>query len=212
MGSRAVGFALASGLCILGSARAQLLEPSSPPTLKAETPPSQVFGKVQQPFPRTYLNNDTAPLVNNLHPNFRTDPKLVGGIDLTPNLGIETGFSNLFSQGFHYMDERRNDERNGALGNDGFASYLAAKVTVPVGERFSAYGKVGLAYSLRESTVDAATQRDIDVGPYASVGAKYKLNDKASLVGEYQKQGDTGQKWQNSTNANGISAKLKLGF
>ena len=155
MDSKAAVFALASGLCALGSAQAQLLDPSTPPTLKAETPPSQAFGKVLQPFPRTYLNNDTAPLVNNLHPNFRTDPKLVGGIDLTPNLGIEAGLSNLFSQGFHYMDERRGDERAGALGNNGFASYLAAKINVPVGERFSAYGKVGLAYSMRESTLKA---------------------------------------------------------
>jgi len=196
----------------MGSAWAQLLEQPSAPTLQAETPAAQAFGKIQQPFPRSYMSNETAPAIDNLHPNFRTDPKLVGGFELTPNLGIEAGFSNLYSQGFHYVDARHAYERAGALGNHGFASHLAAKVSVPVDDRLTAYGAAGVAYSLRESAAKDKTLRDIDVGPYAGVGAKYKLTDKASLSGEYQLQGDTGKKWSNDTNANGFSAKLKLGF
>jgi opacity protein-like surface antigen len=212
LGMSALGFALTAGVFVIGSAQAQLLEPASAPTLQAEKPMDQVFGKIQQPFPRSYMSNETAPSIDKLHPNFRTDPKLVGGFELTPNLGIEAGFSNLYSQGFHYMDERHADERGGALGNHGIASHLAAKVTVPVDDRLSAYGKLGVAYSVRESAGQDKTLRDIDVGPYAGVGAKYKLTDKASLSGEYQFQGDTGKKWSNDTNANGFGAKLKLGF
>jgi len=206
-----IRFACAAGLFVLGGAQAQMPDQAAAPTLQAEKP-AATFGNALQPFPRAYLNDENAPAVGKLHPNFRTDPKLVGGIDLTPNLGIEAGFSNLFSRGFHYMDEAHGDERAGSLGNRGFASYLAAKITVPVDERFSAYGKLGMAYSVRESTEKAVTSRDIDVGPYASVGARYKLSDKAALIGEYQMQGDAADKWKNGTNATGISAKLKIGF
>jgi opacity protein-like surface antigen len=209
---RAFCFALAAGGIVIGSAQAQLLAPASAPTLQAQQPAAQAFGKIQQAFPRSYMSNDTAPAVDNLHPNFRTDPKLVGGFELTPNLGIEAGLSNLYSRGFHYVDERHADEIKGAFGNHGIASYLAAKVSVPVDDRLSAYGKLGIAYSVRESAGADKTLRDVDVGPYAGVGAKYKLTDKASLSGEYQFQGDTGKKWSNDTNANGFGAKLKLGF
>jgi hypothetical protein len=201
-----------AGLAVVNSAQAQMLEQPSSPTLQAQTPAAQVFGKLVQPGARAYLRNETANDPDGLHPDYRTDAKLIGGIDLTPNLGIEAGLSNLYSRGFHYVLEGDAAGRAGAMGSNGVASYLAAKATAPVGERFSAYGKLGIASSMRNASEKGQTLTDIDAGPYAAVGAHYKLSEKASLSTEYQRQGDTGKKWGNDTNANGVSAKLKLGF
>lgn len=203
------GFAVAVGIILVaGSAQAQLLK----------LPPSEFQAQTltlsrTQPFPLPYINNETPVLQDNPLRTYRSDPKLVAGFDLNRNFGFEAGFSNLFSRGFHYVDvDAHPEEREGVLGNHGFTSYLAAKLTVPIGERLSTYGKVGIAYSERE-TRDAAARpvKDADAGPYANVGARYKLTDKATLSGEYQRAGDT-KKWGGDSNANGVGAKLHLGF
>jgi hypothetical protein len=54
---------------------------------------------------------------------------------------------------------------SGALGVKGFHSYLAGKLTVPVNDSFSAYGKLGIAYSERKG---ATTNGN-------AMGAKLKL-------------------------------------
>ena len=200
--------AVVAGIVLAGAAHAQLLN-VPPSSFQAHT----LTLSRTQPFPLPYINSEVPVLQSNPLHTYRSDPKLVLGFDLTPNLGFEAGFANLYSRGFHYVDmEGRPDEREGVLGNHGFTSYLAAKLEVPVGERLSAYGKLGVAYSERD-TRDAAARplKEGDAGPYANVGARYKLTQRATVSGEYQRAGDT-KKWGGDTNANGIGAKLHLGF
>jgi hypothetical protein len=205
---KACGFVVAAGFFLAGAAQAQLLN-VPPSSFQAHT---LTLSKTQ-PFPLPYINSDVPVLQSNPLHTYRSDPKLVLGFDLTPNLGLEAGFANLYSRGFHYVDmEGRPDEREGVLGNHGFTSYLAAKLEAPVGERLSAYGKLGVAYSERE-TRDAAAMplKEGDAGLYANMGARYKLTEKATVSGEYQRAGDS-KKWGGDTNANGVGAKLHLGF
>jgi opacity protein-like surface antigen len=209
-------FALAgAAIFAAGSAQAQLLDQPAPPQLRnADPAQSQPFAGSFRPFPRPYkIENETPISYDTIFDSYRTDPKLLAGVELSPNLALETGFVNLFSRGFHFVEYGRADERAGALGTKGFSSHFAGKLTVPVGERFSAYGKLGVAYSQRKASDGAGNSaRDIDVGPYANVGARFKLNEKASVSGEFTRFGNTANKWGGETNATGVSTKLKVGF
>jgi hypothetical protein len=142
---------------------------------------------------------------------FRTDPRLVAGVNLNPFLAVETGYVERIDRGFHKIDPGRPEDVSGALGARGFHSYLAGKLTVPVDDKLSAYGKLGIAYSERKGG-DNGYKTDVDAGPYVGVGAKYRLNEKAAVTVEAQRHGDTAKKWGGATNANGVGAKLKLGF
>lgn len=203
-------FAMAAGIVMVSSAQAQLLN------LPAAPAPALTLSRTQ-PFPVSYMVNEEPVAMpagqRPLFKTFRADPKLVAGFDITPYLGLEAGYANLFSRSYHFIDEdARHEERDGAMGQGGFTSYLATKVTVPIDKRLSTYGKFGIAYSERNMRdAKAASVTEADAGLYANVGARYKLSDKASVVGEYQRAGDT-KKWGNSSNANGFGAKLKLGF
>ena len=212
-------FALAAGLLAAGGAQAQLLDGATAPRTLSSTPaPSQPFGKVQ-PVPRTYMGNAAEP-VGLRNPSksefgvYVADPKLFGGINLSPHVALETGYANLYTRGYHFADYARPDEVNGALGTKGFNSYLAARVNVPVNDSFSAYGKVGVAYSERvahDKTL-RATASDSDVGAYAGMGARYKLTEKASVSAQYEQYGNSAKKWGSETNNSGLSAKFRMGF
>lgn len=213
---RTARFMIAVGWCLAAScAEAQLQEQPTPPLLQSAVAPySKLFANSAGPFPRLYQEkraNTTA--FDTAFDSYRTDPKLMFGVELRPNLAVETGYGNLFSRGFHHVDYGRSDERAGALGTNGFSSYLAGKITVPVGDEFSTYGKLGIAYSQR-ATHDrsGSASREVDVGPYVNIGASYKLNGRASVSGELTRSGDTSNKWGGQSNATGASAKLKVGF
>lgn len=208
-------FSLAvAGLLAAAGVHAQLLDPSPPPL--SATPSATPKSLAPGPGPFTYLYNSasgSATVFDTAFGSFRTDPKLTAGFQLTPGFAVETGYANLFSQGFHFVDDGRSDERSGALGVKGFSSYVAGKLTVPLGEQLTAHGKLGMAYS-HQIAHDPAGLRvtDSDVGPYANIGARYKINDRATLSGELTRAGNTANKWGDTSNATGASASLKVGF
>jgi opacity protein-like surface antigen len=211
--------ALAAGLLAAGAAQAQLLDDAPPPATLAPAPaPSRPFAPVR-PVPRTYMGNAAEP-VGSRQPDKSTlgvyvaDPKLFGGINLSPHVALEAGYANLYTRGYHFADYARPDDVNGALGTRGSNSYLAARINAPVSDRFSAYGKLGVAYSERvahDKTL-RATASDTDVGAYAGMGARYKLNEKAAVSAQYEQYGNSAKKWGSETNNSGLSAKLKMGF
>jgi hypothetical protein len=171
------------------------------------------------PAPHPYVRNEADSsgnaVMNNNKASFDawvTDPRLVAGVDLTPNLAIETGIVNLYDRGTFYAEHTRRENVAGAFGSGGFNSYLAAKVMLPLTDRLQAYGKVGRAYSEYDSRDEhhAALIRT-DAGPYVGTGAQYKLHDRATVSGGYARYGDA-QKWGSASNNNGISARVKLGF
>jgi opacity protein-like surface antigen len=134
-----------------------------------------------------------------------TSPKLFGGVDLDNNVGIEAGYVHFGSHDGHdYFADTNYDWSDKAYG-----AYLAGKYTVPLGERFAAYGKIGLAYSNGESEtrangVSLYRDKSSDTGAYGALGAQYKLTEKVALNAEFEHMGRTiGNVW---------SVGLKVGF
>lgn len=207
MKMKALRFVLITAAFVSGSAQAQLAPGSPPPTLQPQAP-AKVFEPSFQPFPRAYGSNQAATPNDSMHKGFRTDPRLVGGIELAPGLALEAGYVNGFDRGFHAIDEGRPEEVAGALGNQGYSMHVAGKVSVPLGERLSAYGKLGVARSARKAYGNIAT----DTGLYTGVGARYKLGENADIDAEAGRHGQAASKWSNVTNADAVRARVRIGF
>ena len=211
--------ALAAALLVAGGAQAQLLDSvAAPKDLSATRVLSPPFAKVQ-PVPRTYMGDaaETGGLRYQDKSAFGvyvSDPKLFAGVNLSPNFAIEAGYANLYTRGFHFADYARPDEVNGALGTKGANSYLAARLNVPVNDQVSAYGKLGVAVSDRVAHDKTLrnTVSDTDVGAYVGMGARYKVNEKASVSAGYEQYGNSAKKWGSETNNSGLQAKFKMGF
>jgi hypothetical protein len=205
-------FALAAGLLAAGGARAQLVDPASASQLQAKpSAEAKAFARIPSLVESSYVRNEAENPNDRLMEGFRTDPRLVAGVNLTPYLAIETGYRERFDRGFHNINPGRSEDVSGALGVKGFHSYLAARLTAPISDSLSAYGKLGIAYSERKGG-DNGNKTEVDAGLYISAGAKYRLNEKAAVSAEVQRYGDTASKWGSATNGNSKGAKVKLGF
>lgn len=200
-------FVLAAAALVSAGVQAQLA-PASPSSTLQPQEPSKHFGGSFQPFPRTYGGNQAANPGDKLHKGFRTDPRLVGGIEVAPGLAVEAGYVNGFDRGFHAIDEGRPEEVSGALANQVYSMHLAGKLTVPLGERLSTYGKLGVARSERKAYGRQAT----DTGLYTGFGAQYKLGENAGIDAEVGRHGNAGSSWSNVTNADAVRARVKIGF
>lgn len=170
--------------------------------------PSKAFEPAFQPFPRTYGGNQAADPSAVSHKGFRTDPRLLGGVELAPGLAVEAGYVNGFDRGFHAIDEGRPEEVAGALGKQGYSMHVAGKVSVPLTERLSAYGKLGVAHSERRARGIEAS----DTGLYTGFGARYKLGENAGIDAEVGRHGNAASKWGSVTNADAVKARVKIGF
>jgi opacity protein-like surface antigen len=222
---------LAAALLAAGSAQAQLVETASS-RLSAE--PGGRFGPLAAGFKRyspLYGGNETANPNDRLFPGFHTDPNLVLGYAFNQYLALETGYSHLRDQGFHKanpFDQRENAVdaavAAGALGATSNTTYIAARITVPVNERLSAYGKFGIAHSKVEkdgfispAMAQAAAEGKSPVagetgtGPFGAVGARYKVNDRTTLKGEYRVNGSA-SKFGSASNASGLKGSVGIGF
>jgi OOP family OmpA-OmpF porin len=117
---------------------------------------------------------------------WKPSAKIFGGVEFTQNLGVEAGYTDMRSTDFSYT---RNG--NGVNGySDGYGAYVAGKYNMPLNEQFSAYGKLGVAYSKRKvETSDGLHIDDHDTGAYAALGVEYKLNQKVAFIGEYERYG-----------------------
>jgi hypothetical protein len=222
-------------LLAMSGAQAQLVD--QPATLSSDT--AGRYGPLAEGFKRYtpfYGRNETANPNDKLFPGFRTDPRLVFGFALNDYLAIEGGYAHLRDEGFHKIDtfdaRRRAVESAvsaGALGAVSNTTYLAAKVTVPVTERLSAYGKLGVSQSTVTNDNFATKGRaqaahearyggkaagpfgeETSTGAYGAVGAKYQLNKRTTLSGEYTVNGSA-DKFKNS-NASGLKGSVGIGF
>ncbi len=117
---------------------------------------------------------------------WKASAKVFGGYDFTQNLGLEVGYTDLRSSDFSYTRDGK-----GVNGySDGYGAYVAGKYNMPLNDQFSAYGKLGVAYSKRKVEANDGQHIDYhDTGAYAALGVEYKLNQKVSFVGEYERYG-----------------------
>ena len=231
----AKGIVVAAALLAIGSAQAQAVDPASS-ALAAE--PGGRFGPLAEGFKRyqpLYGGNEAANPNDRLFKaqGFRTDPRLVIGYAFNQYLALETGYSHLNDRGFHKPNpfdarEMAIDSAVGAgvLGARSYTAYLAAKITVPVNERLTAYGKLGVAQSVVKGDGFVTPQMveagaggksttifggETGTGAYGAVGAKYKLNDRATLKGEVIMNGSA-DKFRSNSNASGVRGSVGFGF
>jgi hypothetical protein len=210
---RAFHMLAAAALFATGGAQAQLINPAPPSRPQAQPSlEARAFAKIHVPYERAYLRDEGAHPFTTLFDGYRTDPRLVGGINLNRHLALEAGYRERKDRGFHVIDLSDPLDTAGALGTQGFHSYLAVKSTLPVTDRLSAYGALGPAYSERRGTDAKSKNENVDVGAYSKLGAQYRLNEKSALSVEGQNFGNSAQKWGKDTNGSGVNARLKLGF
>lgn len=219
---KSIGCVLIAALFAAGGAHAQFVprQDLSTPYL-TKSPPPDPFSNSFDPHPRTYATNESATPNDKLFKGlFKTDPRLLFGVALTPNLALEAGYVNLLDQGFHRIDQRNAGDTDGALGTRGSSVHAAVRFTLPVSDRLSMFGKLGVAWSKRVETRDdlvsdkAAQANGLPAtaqGMYTGLGAKYRINERMTISGEYADHGN-GKEWGPFTNANGVRAKLKVGF
>jgi hypothetical protein len=205
--------AVAAMLLAAASAQAQLADPASQARLQTQpSPAAKAFAKIPAPYQPAYMANEGEHPFTSLFDGYRSDPRLVAGINLNRYLALEAGYRERIDRGFHALDPRDPLDMNGALATRGFHSYAAMKATLPITDSLSAYGKLGVAHSERRGADAVGRTSNVDTGLYTGLGAQYKLNEKAAVSVESQSFGNTSQKWGKDSNGSGMNAKFKLGF
>jgi OOP family OmpA-OmpF porin len=157
--------------------------------------------------PRPYVGVAVSGAKNQATDNWRASPKVFGGYDITQNWGVEAGYTH---HGNEDYDTNRNNFAPVQARVKGSDSYVAAKYTMPVNERVSAYGKLGASHSERKNQLNGfGDVNERDTGVYGGLGVQYAVNQNVSVVGEYERYGkdkSTGSK------ADAVSVGLKYGF
>jgi len=138
--------------------------------------------------PQAYVGIGVAAADNPLVDAYKAGFKLFGGYDFDQNWGLEAGYTR-----FGNADFSNSGNGQAVSGHTrGSNSYVAGKYTLPINERFSAYGKLGVGYTERHLNSTAgvsAGYKGSDNGLYAGLGLKYKLTEKVSLNAEYEHYG-----------------------
>jgi OOP family OmpA-OmpF porin len=157
--------------------------------------------------PHAYIGLGAASADNLATGDYRVSPKVFGGYEFTPNWGVEAGYTHFGEEtGYAYIG-----------GNDlaryrvkGYSSYVAGKYTLPLSERFSAFGKLGLQHSERTNDIAGFSRwTERDTGLYGGLGVQYTLSRNLALTGEYERYG----KDKNSgAKADVYTVGLKYGF
>ncbi|MCA1248273.1 outer membrane beta-barrel protein [Massilia sp. MS-15] len=231
-------FMAAAALLAAGAARAQenaALQdgaPAATATARLEAATGARYGPLAEGFKRhapLYGGNEAANPNDRLFAGFRTDPRLVIGYAFNAYLALEAGYAHLNDQGFHKIVANSPVESAiaaGALGVASNTTYVAARLTLPVNDRLTAYGKFGIAHSQvkndgfvtpQQAAARAAGRQDgvfageSATGAYGALGAKYKLNDRATLSGEYRVNGSA-SKFGAASNAGGLKGSVGIGF
>lgn len=188
-----------------GSAQAQFVAPLQTPVLQAERPAAM---RSLQSFPNVYGTSEGLPPADPLALDlYRSDPKLHIGIAFNSHLGIEATLTNPnYVQRLTYMGSGPRLAQGVPLGTGGYDFILAPKLTLPLDDRLSAFGKLGVAASERVHRQDTIT----DIGPAASVGTTYKLKNGQTVTAEIPLSPIERKAISGSTA--GYGARLKVGF
>jgi OOP family OmpA-OmpF porin len=127
--------------------------------------------------PRAYVGVGVASAKNIQSDDYKAGGKIYGGYQLNQTWAAEAG----------YTDFGDHDAANGTTKGNSY--YLAGKATMPINERFSAYGKLGVQHSERKYDSAALNLKDTDTGAYGALGVQYKLNQQVALTAEYERYG-----------------------
>jgi OOP family OmpA-OmpF porin len=134
--------------------------------------------QAQTTTPHAYIGVGAATADNQTTDSYKTGAKVYGGYQVDQNWGVEAGYTDF------------GKENNGAGNVKGSGTYVAGKYTIPLADRFSGYGKLGVAYNERKFDNGLGTRvNDYDTGLYGGVGVEYKLNEKLAVNAEYERYG-----------------------
>lgn len=196
---------LSATLLTASSAQAQFVTPPQAPVLQAERPAPM---RNLQSFPGVYGESEGLPPSDPLAVDlYRYDPKLHAGVAFSSHFGIEATLTNPnYVQRLTYMGSGPRLAQGVPLGTGGYDFVLAPKLTLPIDDRLSAFGKLGVAASERVHRQDTIT----DIGPAASVGTTYKLKNGQTVTAEIPLSPLERKAISGSTA--GYGARLKVGF
>ena len=202
---KSVFTAFALSILFVGTAQAQLEQPDAQQRRFGQSPTLFEKGLERRAYVygKNIAENPNDRLFNGV---FKTDPKLILGVEMSPNWALEAGYVPLIDRGFHRVDERDTSDTAGALGANGSSTHVAVKYTLPITEQLSAYGKVGVGRS--EMTQGGGTT---ETGIYTGAGAKLKINERTTVGGEYGSHGG-GLKSFGNSNSNSIKADVGIRF
>ncbi|MGI4719482.1 MAG: porin family protein [Janthinobacterium lividum] len=162
---------------------------------QAATPPEAKAGPVAgvpQASPQAYIGAGVG-LVDYSGGGSKGSPKLFGGYEFTNKLALEAGA----------VDFKK-----------GYGLYIAVKPSVPLTEKLSAYGKVGVAQSRRQIVLPAAlpaapAARKTDTGAYGAFGLQYSITPNTAITAEYERYG---KKKENGAKADVWTLALQFFF
>ncbi|VXB70340.1 outer membrane beta-barrel protein [Massilia sp. 9I] len=97
----------------------------------------------------------------------KASPKVFAGYQLKPQLALEGGAVDL---------------------KNGYGMYIAVKPSVPLTEKLSAYGKVGVGQTRRQALpVPTALGKKTDTGAYGAFGLQYSITPNAAVTLEVER-------------------------
>jgi OOP family OmpA-OmpF porin len=182
-------FAVLAGFLAMGAAQAQTTT-----SVAADT------------APHAYVGIGVGAVKNTITEDRQRTYKLFGGYEFDQNWAVEAGYTDLGKTGFF-------SQQGNGLGHTDMKSrnaYLAAKYTVPLTERSSVYGKLGLSHSERSlAGYQGVPFIGSDNGLYAAAGMQFKLTDKVSMYAEYERYGEPRP---NGPKSSVLNAGFKFGF
>jgi opacity protein-like surface antigen len=203
---KSVFTALALSILFVGTAQAQFEQQQGEQQQQFDKSPTLFEKGLERRayvYGKNLAENSNDRLFNGV---FKTDPKLILGVEISPNWALEAGYVPLIDRGFHKVDERDTGDTAGALGANGSSTHAAVKYSLPLSDRLSAYGKVGVGHSDVRSGGGAS-----QTGIYTGAGAKLKVNERTTVGGEYGSHGG-GLKSFGNSNSNSIKADVGIRF
>ena len=185
-------FALLAGVLAMGAAQAQT---------NATMPAADTA-------PHAYVGISTGMVKDSISNDRKRTTKLFGGVDLDQNWAVEAGYTYMGKTGF-WVPQGANDL--GHVDIKGYGAYAAAKYTMPLGERSSVYGKLGLSHTSHKyrSGAPGWNFTDSSNGLYAAAGIQYKLTEHLSTFAEYERYG---KRLPNGPKNQVLNVGLKYGF
>lgn len=155
--------------------------------------------------PHAYIGIGVANANNAIVDAWKADARIFAGYQFDRNLGVETGYTRFGRVGFHLPGD------NGGIDGStrGQSAYAAGTYTMPLSDRVSAFGKLGVEYSQRRYNSTGGALGEHDTGLYAGAGLQVRLTDNLALTGEYERYG---KKKTLGAKADVFTLGLKYGF
>jgi len=144
----------------------------------------------------------------------RTGAKFFAGYDFTKNWGIEGGFASLGTPEYKYGGTVNGQDRFKATSWN-----LAGKGTLPLGDKFNIFGKLGVSSNRASSSTAttgglvqnvSATKTRTDT--LAGVGGTYHINSNISVRLEYESYGKFGNAVNHVVATPGETGRATIGL